>query len=98
MIKSCQIYNLNPPCKLIFIINTQVSFIHELNFRRNPPAVLPRFSLGSSLLRSSPNINPTNLIIFTPAQKFNQFRALRIRETSFNTLQPIYQQFDLTKI
>ena len=79
-------YNLNPPCKLIFIINTQVNFIHELNCRRYTPAVLPHFSLDSSLLRSSPNINPTNLIIFTPAQKFNQIIALRIRKTSFNTL------------
>ena len=67
-------------------INTQVNFIHELNCRRHPPVTLPRFSLDSSLLSSSPNINPTNLIIFTPAQKFNQVRALRIRETSFNTL------------
>ena len=68
------------------IINTQVNLIHELNCRGNPPAVLPCFSLDSSLLRSSSNINPTNLIIFTPAQKFNQTRALRIRKTSFNTL------------
>ena len=49
-------------------------------------AVLPRFSLDSSLIRSSPNVNPTNLITLTAVQEFNQTRVLRIRKTSSNAL------------
>ena len=53
-------HNLYPPCKLVFIINTQIDFIHELDRRRHPVADLPRFSLYYSLFRFSPNINPTS--------------------------------------
>ena len=35
-------------------------FILELDYRRHPPADLPRFSLYYSLFRSNPNINPTS--------------------------------------